>query len=199
MNREQFLSRLRMGLSGLPQADIEERVNFYSEMIDDRIEDGLSEEEAVKQVGPVEDIVHQTIYETPLARLVKERITPKKKTSGARIALIIITFPLWIGLVGAAFGIIVGLFAVLFSLIVATWSVFISLAAGAVAGLVGGVITACFRSVLSGLVLISGAMVCGGLAIYMFYIAKAVSRGLMKLARLLSIGIKNLFVKKEDI
>ena len=48
MNKEEFLSELRTKLSGLPQEDIEERISFYSEMIDDRMEDGISEEEAVE-------------------------------------------------------------------------------------------------------------------------------------------------------
>lgn len=47
MNKQEFLVKLRKGLSGLPKEDIEERLTFYSEMIDDRMEEGLSEEEAV--------------------------------------------------------------------------------------------------------------------------------------------------------
>ena len=44
MNKQEFLAGLRKGLSGLPQEDIEERLLFYSEMIDDRIEEGMEEE-----------------------------------------------------------------------------------------------------------------------------------------------------------
>ena len=46
MNKDLFMNELMARLSGLPQADIEERLAFYSEMIDDRIEDGMTEEEA---------------------------------------------------------------------------------------------------------------------------------------------------------
>ena len=42
MTKNEFLEQLRRGLSGLPMEDIDERLNFYSEMIDDRIEEGLS-------------------------------------------------------------------------------------------------------------------------------------------------------------
>ena len=41
MNKEEFLNALRSALAGLPQEDIEERLAFYSESIDDRVEDGL--------------------------------------------------------------------------------------------------------------------------------------------------------------
>ena len=45
MNKQEFFEQLRKGLSGLPKDDIEERLTFYKEMIEDRIEDGLSEED----------------------------------------------------------------------------------------------------------------------------------------------------------
>ena len=50
MNKEVFLSELRKKLSGLPQSDIDERISFYAEMIDDRIEDGMTEEAAIEQI-----------------------------------------------------------------------------------------------------------------------------------------------------
>ena len=37
MHKQEFLAQLRKGLSGLPQADIEERLTFYSEMLEDRM------------------------------------------------------------------------------------------------------------------------------------------------------------------
>ena len=50
-NKQAFLESLRKNLSGLPQEDVEERVMFYSEMIDDKIEEGLSEGEHVTVTG----------------------------------------------------------------------------------------------------------------------------------------------------
>ena len=38
MTKQEFLARLREGLRGLPEADIEERLTFYGEMLDDRME-----------------------------------------------------------------------------------------------------------------------------------------------------------------
>ena len=46
MSKQEFLEQLRRGRSGLPREDIEERLTFYSEMLEDRMEEGLSEEEA---------------------------------------------------------------------------------------------------------------------------------------------------------
>ena len=43
MNKEQFLIELASALAGLPEEDIEKSLEFYSEMIDDRIENGMTE------------------------------------------------------------------------------------------------------------------------------------------------------------
>ena len=53
MLKQEFLAQLRDALCGLPQCDIDERLTFYSEIIDDRMEEGLLEEEAVAAVGSV--------------------------------------------------------------------------------------------------------------------------------------------------
>ena len=67
MDKALFLDELRRRLSGLPQSDLDERLLFYSEMIDDRMEDGLTEEEAVAGIGSVDEIVEQIMAEIPLS------------------------------------------------------------------------------------------------------------------------------------
>ena len=78
MSKQEFLAQLRKGLSGLPQDDIEERLAFYGEMLDDRIEEGISEEEAVSAIDSVDEIVQQVVAEIPLAKIAKEGIELKR-------------------------------------------------------------------------------------------------------------------------
>ena len=40
MTKQEFLTQLQNGLCVLTELDAQERLNFYSEMIDDRIEEG---------------------------------------------------------------------------------------------------------------------------------------------------------------
>ena len=47
MIKQEFISALREKLSALPQIDPEKHIQFYEEMINDRIEDGMLEEDAV--------------------------------------------------------------------------------------------------------------------------------------------------------
>ena len=44
MNKQEFLAKLQTNLSGLPEKEVQDSLGFYSEMIDDRMEEGLSEE-----------------------------------------------------------------------------------------------------------------------------------------------------------
>ena len=46
MSKSEFLDVLRKELKSQPPQDVEESLNFYSEMIDDRMDEGLSEEDA---------------------------------------------------------------------------------------------------------------------------------------------------------
>lgn len=51
MTRDEFLSRLGELLSCLPAEQVEETKQFYAEAIADRMEEGMSEEEAVAAMG----------------------------------------------------------------------------------------------------------------------------------------------------
>lgn len=57
MTKREFLETIRKGISSLSEEDIIRSVRYYSEMIDDRIEDGMSEQDAVAAMGDPEAII----------------------------------------------------------------------------------------------------------------------------------------------
>ena len=61
-------------LSELPSDEVDERLNFYSEIISDRIEDGMPEEEAVAKMGTVDEVAEQIIGDIPLSSILKKKI-----------------------------------------------------------------------------------------------------------------------------
>ena len=65
MNKKEFLAALRAGLAGLPEADVQHWLDFYSEIIEDRMEEGMTESEAVAGGGWGHEIVTQIFYEGP--------------------------------------------------------------------------------------------------------------------------------------
>lgn len=198
MNKQEFLIGLRKGLSGLPEEDIEERLSFYGEMIDDRMEDGIAEEEAVCEIGTVEELVSQIIAEIPLGRLVKEKIRPKKKLRAWEIVLLALGSPIWLSLLIAVFAVILSLYAVLWSAVIVLWAAFASLAACALAGIAAGVYFATDGNVLTGIAVIGAGVACAGLSVFMFFGSKAATKGILRLTKKLAVRMKNCFIQKEE-
>ena len=116
MTKIKFLLTLNEKLSGLPKEDVEERLNFYSEMIEDRMEEGLSEEEAVAAIGSIDEIASQIVDDIPLSKIAKEKIKPKRRLRAWEIVLLAVGSPLWLILALAALIVIISLYTVIWSL-----------------------------------------------------------------------------------
>ena len=198
MTKQEFLAQLKDGLSGLPQSDIEERIAFYEEMIDDRIEDGLTEEAAVAEIGPVDDVVSQIISDTPITKIVKERVRPKRKLQAWEIVLLVLGSPIWLSLLIAAFAVILSIYIVIWAVIVSLWAVELSLIISSFAGFIAGIMSCCMGNVPAGLVLISAGLVLVGLSIFLFFGCKAASKGAVIITKKVALGIKNMFIGKES-
>ncbi len=198
MNKQEFLNELEKALRGMPQQDIAERIVFYSEIIDDKIEEGLTEEDAVATVGTVEDIAAQILAEIPISRLAREKIRTKKhKISGLNIALLIIGSPIWLSLLIAAFAVIISLYAVLWSLVASLWAVMAALCAVGVGFVAGGIIFAVTGHAIAGIAVVGTGLFAAGLAIFTGFGCKAATLGTVKLTKIIAYGIKRSLIKEE--
>lgn len=197
MNKLEFIAQLRKGLYGLPQYDIEERLTFYSEMIEDRMEEGLSEEEAVSGVGSVDEIVAQVVADIPFAKIAKERIKSNRRLKAWEIVLLVLGSPIWLSLGLAAIAVIISIYISLWSVIIILWSIFASLIGCAISGLLSGIVLACKGNVLTGIAMVGVGFVCAGLSIFMFYGCNAATKGIVTLTKKIALWIKNCFIKKE--
>lgn len=197
MTKQEFLAQLRKGLSGLPQDDIEERTMFYSEMIDDRIEESLSEEEAVLAVGAIDEIVAQAVADIPLAKIAKERIKPKRQLKVWEIILLALGSPIWLSLGFAAIVVMFSLYIVAWSLIISMWAVFGSLLCCVPAGLIAGIRLAFIGNLLAGIAMLAVGIVCAGLSIFTFYGCKAATKGILQFTKKITLLIKKCFIKEE--
>lgn len=197
MDKKEFLHQLRKGLSGLPKDDIEERLNFYSEMIDDSMEEGLTEEEAVSRIGSVDDIVKQILEDTPLSKLAKERIKPKRRLTALEIVLLILGSPIWLSLLISFFAVVFSLYVTMWAVVISLWSVFVSFAASAFGVLIGGVAFGIIGYGTTCAAMIAVCFVCAGLAILSFLGCKALTKGAALLTKGIVIWSKNRLMKKE--
>lgn len=129
MKREEFIEALKLALKDLPEQEIQSSLAYFNEMIDDRIDEGMTEEEAVADMGPVNDIAAKLLMENQtLVNRVKDKLIPKRRLATWEIILLILGFPIWGSLLLAAV-------AILFSMVVAVASIGIGAIAGILAGL----------------------------------------------------------------
>ena len=197
MNKQQYLSRLEKALSGLPADDLRERLAFYGESIDDRMEEGLSEEAAVAQLGPVEEIAAQILAETPLPALVRERIKPRGRMPVWEMVLLVLGFPLWFPLLLAAFAVLLSVYIVLWSLILCLWAAELALAVSALGALAAGILSLFRGDSSNGLLAIGAGLASAGLSVFLFFGCKAASKGAVVLTGKIALWVKSLFLRKE--
>ena len=198
MNKKEFLSALRDRLSGVPQQELEERLSFLEEGIDDRMEEGLSEEEAVASMGSINEIVGQIVADVPLSKLVKEKAKKRRRMKAWEIVLLAVGAPVWAPLLIAAFAVILSLYAVLWAVVASLWSVPASLAACGIAGIAAIVLCSIMGAPLTGLALLGLGLFAAGLAIFATFGCLAAVRGAVCLTKIIARGIKLLFVRGGD-
>lgn len=224
MTKQEFLTQLQNGLDALTESDAQERLNFYSEMIDDRIEEGVSEEDAVAQIGDVETIVASILAEIPQRAPEKQDVTevqeapkvitkvekpthtkepPKKQSKKGmetwQIVLLIVGAPLWVPLLIAAFSVVISLIAVLWSVVATLWcALFVSLAACGIGLTLNGLGCMIAGQWLVGAAVLGAGLVCAGLAVFAFFGCLYATKGAAWLTKMTFVGIGRLFQGRRD-
>ena len=192
MTRQEFLSKLRIGLDGLSKKEVEERINFYSEMLDDKIEEGFLEEDAVSSLGSIDNIVAQIKREVSVNNAKK---VDKKSYKPWQVTLIALGSPIWLSILIALFAVIVSLYVVVWALVVTLWSIFVSFCAGAVAGALG-IFYAFIGNPYTGIILFGTGLVLAGLAVFMYFACKYFTKLSLLLTKKGVKVIANCFSKK---
>lgn len=170
MTKREFLMRLQAQLSDLSPEEIDGRMNFYSEMIDDYMEEGLSEEEAVAAIGRTE------------REVLPVDAAPKKHIGGPTVTLLLLGSPVWLALLISAFAVVLSLYTALWSAVISVWAAALSVAISAVGGVLGGLVLACFAGT-PGIVLLGAGLACAGLTVFLYYGSLAATRGMLFLTR----------------
>ena len=196
MNKNEFLTTLRERLNGLPEEDIIKSMDFYGEMIDDRVEDGMSEEEAVAALGSIEEILSQILSEVSLPKLVKEKVKPKRALKVWEIVLLILGAPLWIPILATILLTVLAIYLSVWSVIISLYAVDLSVAICGLA-FVGVAVALLFDGqFVPGGVVFGAGLVCMGLAILLLFAFNMVTKGILWVSKKVLIGIKSLFIGK---
>ncbi len=191
MTKKEFLRRLKRGISPLDRQERQRLVDYYDEMIDDRVEYGKTEEEAVEEIGSPEVIAIRTLKEAGIDSETSESWLrkPDGKIKTLWIVLLIVGSPLWFGLACGLFGLLIGLFC-------AAVGVFVGIACACLGSTIGGLASFCYgfyavsQNVGYGLLCIGGGLCALSLGILC-------SVGVYKLSIISVNGIKNLLRRRK--
>lgn len=193
MTKESLLMWLREAFSAYPPEEVEERLRFYEELIDDRMEEGMTEEEAVASLGSLEEVIAKMGTEIP----------PLKKRKAKwhlrwwEILLIVLGFPLWLPLLIAALAVGLAIYISVWSVIASFWAVFLSVVVCSFFAILIGIGGSLFGNRMKGIALLGAGIFCFGLSILLFWGCKAATNGVLFLTKKLLRAIKNCFVRKE--
>lgn len=199
MNKQEFLLALRGALAGLSEADIRSSLDYYAEIIDDQMEEGIDEADAVASLGSVVSVAEQILLDMPLPKLVKARVKPKRRLRAWEIVLIAVGSPVWAPILLALAIVVLAVYIVLWSVVISLYAVDISLAACLLGGIGGGVGLFLVGNPFSALFLLGAGLVCGGLSVFLFFGCKAAAKGTVLLTKKMLIGVKKCFVRKESV
>ncbi len=196
MNKNGFAESFKQKLYMLPHGEVEKSLLFYTEIIDDRVEDGMSEEEAVAALGDINEIVHEIMLTVPLSSLVKAKMKPKHKLSTWEIVLIIVGFPLWFPLLAAFFMVFLSVYITIWSIILALYAFVASFGLTAIACIILSILVIA-QNPVSGVFQIGCAAISIGLGIFAFIAVKNLSVWLINLTKLFLRSVKTFFINKQ--
>lgn len=125
MDKTQFCALLGNKLKPyLSPKEMYKTLNFFEEMIDDRIDEGLSEEEAVSQLGDINIIVNQILDEHNIGKKQTKlvwRFIPRE----LGFINIVLLFPAWITIFSLVASLFIVILSIIFSIVFSIIAIFI--------------------------------------------------------------------------
>lgn len=122
MTRSEFLKALKRALRDLDARERERYLSDYAELIEDKLETGMSEEASVAELGDISSIAAAILTDAG------EQGHIKPKRSPLVICLLVIGSPLWISLLIAAAAIVLALYISLWDIILSLCALLLALA-----------------------------------------------------------------------
>lgn len=215
MNRQEFMRQLEYLLSGIPTSEREDALAYYNNYFDEagvenevKVIEELGSPEAVAKIILADVYRDGGDYSNPEPEAYEHQVVPKQNRTTKKqgmsqstkillIILIVITFPIWIGIVAGLFGAAIGLIGALFGVIVGLMGAVIGLVAGGVGCIIGGI--ACIiANPIDGLVCVGVGAILAAIGILLAIpCVLAVGVWIPKAIKALVNGIKGILHRKE--
>lgn len=199
MNKNEFINKLNNKLSNFPETEVLDRISFYTEMIDDYVDEGMSEEEAILKLGSIDEIVESIAHEIPLSKIAKKKLKSRRKLNTLEIVLLIVGFPIWFSLLAGGISVILALYAAIWTVVICLWAIVVSCGVTAFASVILFIVYVCSGEPSLGFGLFAAALVLLGVAMLFIIASKYLTDITIKLPKMLFRWIKSLFIIKEDV
>ncbi len=131
MTKTEYLKKLKRALRPVINEERNKSLAYFSEVIDDRMEEGVSEEDAVAELESIEEAAGRIIAEAKA----QGQLKPKRSTW--EIALIVLGFPLWFPVLFIVTVVILTIYGLVWIVIGALFLLSVSLVISGVAGVFG--------------------------------------------------------------
>lgn len=192
MTKREFLEELLYEFRQYPREDIYGFLDYYTEQIDDRVEEGMTEEEAVASLGSVQTIASQIKAE--LSRSSGRNTNTYERKRGKlpawAILLLVLGSPIWLSLLIAAGAVLFSVLIVIWSVVIAFWALEFAFGIGSLVCILAGIVMLTKGSFVSAAIYFGGTLLLAGLAIFgtlLFTLLTkggvALSKGLFQLIR----------------
>lgn len=197
MNKQEYLDAITNRLDGVPEDEIQKSIDYYSEIIDDRIEDGMTEEEAVSAVGSVDDAVNEILESVPLSKIIKTRANSRRKIKPIEILLLILGFPIWFPLLLVFIILILVFYIVLWVIVIVLFIVDLAIFVSGVAAIIAGIWGMFKLGIAYPLAAIGGGLLLVGLSLLLLIPLIKLAKVVAKFAKVLARWIKSWFVRRK--
>ncbi len=194
MNKQDYLNALNNVLSGIPESEKQKTLDYYTEIIDDAIEEGEDENAVVARLDQPEQVLKRLVNETPLHRFVTQDVK-NRSLNAVTVVLLAISSPLWISLLLAAFAVVLALYISVWSIVISLFVTFAALVCSAIALLV--VIPFIITDAALKAMLFFGLALTGiGLSVFLFFFSVWCSKQIIRFTMFLFRKAKELLIKK---
>ncbi len=184
MTKAEFIKELRLSLGRLKKAELKRTLEYYSELIDDRIDAGEREAEAIAALGSIESIAEQILSDA------KEEGNLRRASRPINTALLILGSPIWVSLLIVAFALIFAVFVSVWAVVIAFIAADFAMAVSGLACIVGGALSGDLNSALF---IIGSGCVSAAIGLALFYPVKLLTELCVRLVKWGGIAVGRFF------
>ena len=131
MTKKNYLAQLNRALRPLRAGERKKSLQYFSELIDDKMEEGVPEELAVSRMEPVKSAALRILDEAKAQGQLRRRLTGWEKT------LLVLGFPIWFPLLLTAFLVLAVIYLLVWLIIGCLFLLSISLGLAGLSGALG--------------------------------------------------------------